>query len=73
MNEHKREHPAKDAFLTNPVASAQDRTGYGTRLPLDEDEADNLSDLFELVPTAPSRLAKSRIRRFGKDTPPKKK
>ena len=73
MNEHKREHPAKDAFLTNPVASAQDRTGYGVKLPLDEEEADSLSDLFEQVPTSPSRLGRSRTRHFGKDTPTKKK
>lgn len=73
MNENSREHPAKDAFLTNPVASAQDRTGYGVTLPLDEEEADSLSDLFEQVPTSPSRLGKNGIRRFGKGGASKKR
>ena len=73
MDTDKREHPATDAFLTNPVASPQDRTGYGVSLPLDEDEADSLSDLFEQVPTSPSRLGKSRVRRFGKGAPSKGK
>ncbi len=53
-----KEHPAKYAFLTTPVASATDRTGYGIRMPMDEEEAEELSDMFDEVPTTPSRLGK---------------
>ena len=58
MTNHKdkKPHPSWKAFLTNPVASANEFTGYGIKLPLSEDEADDLSDMFEDIPTEPSRL-----------------
>lgn len=54
--EKKKRHPAENAFLTNPVASATDFTGYGINMPMTEDEADSLSEMFEDVPTEKSRL-----------------
>lgn len=55
-DKNQKKHPSADAFLTNPVASANEFTGYGAKLPLSEDEADSLSDMFEDVPTEPSRM-----------------
>ena len=52
-------HPAEDAFLTNPIASANEYTGYGINMPMSEDEADNLSEMFDDVPIRKSRLGKS--------------
>ncbi len=49
-------HPSKDAYLTNPVASASDFTGYGISMPMDDYEAENLSTMFENIPVTPSRL-----------------
>ena len=60
MRKNKAEHPSKDAFLTNPVASASEFTGYGVKMPLNEFEAESLSDMFEKVPTTPSRLKNKR-------------
>lgn len=54
--EKKKEHPSARAFLTNPVASVNEFTGYGTKLPLSEEEADDLSEMFDDVPTEDSRL-----------------
>ncbi len=58
MNKNKNDkpHPSADAFLTNPVASVNEFTGYGAKLPLSEEEADSLSDMFEDVPTEESRM-----------------
>ncbi|MBR3995849.1 MAG: hypothetical protein IKI97_11305 [Clostridia bacterium] len=55
--EKKKEHPSAYAFLTNPVASVNEFTGYGTKLPLSDEEADSLSDMFEDVPTEESRFS----------------
>ena len=52
----KKEHPSAHAFLTNPVASVNEFTGYGSKLPLSEEEADSLSDMFDDVPTEESYL-----------------
>jgi len=52
----KKPHPSGDAFLTNPVASVNEFTGYGAKLPLSEDEADSLSEMFDDVPTEESRM-----------------
>lgn len=54
-NKKSERHPAETAFMTNPVASANDFTGYGVKIPLSEEEADSLSGMFEDVPTEPSR------------------
>ncbi len=53
---NKKQQPWKDAFLTNPVASASEFTGYGIKLPLSKEEADSLSEMMEDVPTEPSRM-----------------
>ncbi len=60
MNKGKsKKHPSEDAFLTNPVASASDWTGYGIKIPLSAEEADSLSDMLRDVPTTPSRFSKA--------------
>lgn len=67
----KKRHPSEDAFLTNPVASASEWTGYGVKLPLSEEEADSLSDMLSDVPTAPSRFsAAAEDRRKTRNTKP---
>lgn len=58
-DKNKKPHPSADAFLTNPVASVNEFTGYGAKLPLSEEEADSLSDMFEDVPTQESRMGKA--------------
>ena len=55
----KKTHSSADAFLTNPVASANEFTGYGARLPLSDEEADSLSEMFEDVPCEESRMDNS--------------
>ena len=55
----KKPHPSGKAFLTNPIASANEFTGYGIKIPLSEEEADSLSDMFEDVPAEESRLGKA--------------
>lgn len=55
-NKNKKPHPSGNAFLTNPVASANEFTGYGAKMPLCEEEADELSEMFEDIPTEPSRM-----------------
>ena len=56
MSKDKKEHPSAHAFLTNPVASANEFTGYGARMPMSDDEADSLSDMLSDVPTEESRM-----------------
>ncbi len=46
----KQKHPSEDAFLTNPVASPTDRTGFAVTVPQDDYEAENISDMFENLP-----------------------
>lgn len=43
---------SKDAFLTNPVASVQDRTGITQRLPYDADTAKDLADMLDVPVSA---------------------
>lgn len=38
---------SKNAFLDNPVASANDRTGYSQRVHIDAREAESLADLTD--------------------------
>lgn len=38
---------SKDAFLDNPVASPNDRTGYSQRAHINADEAQSLADLMD--------------------------
>ena len=38
---------SKDAFLDNPVASANDRTGYSQRVNINALEAESLADLVD--------------------------
>ena len=42
--------PCETAFLTNPVASFTDRTGFTPVVPETEEEAESYSELFEEVP-----------------------
>ena len=56
MKSKNKKYPCEDAFLTNPIASVNDRTGYGIKIPMSDQEADSLSDMFEDVPTTPSRF-----------------
>ncbi len=53
----------EEAFLTNPVASVNDRTGYINTLPDTEEEAENFSDLLNVPVTHSKKIY----------TPPKKK
>lgn len=38
---------SKDAFLDNPAASPNDRTGYSQRAYMDAEEAQSLADLMD--------------------------
>ena len=55
-NKCKKPHPSGKAFLTNPVASANEFTGYGIKIPLSDEEADSLSDMFDNVPAEESEM-----------------
>ena len=59
IDKKSKKHPSEDAFLTNPIASANEYTGYGFNMPMSEDEADSLSEMFEDVPIRKSRLGRS--------------
>ena len=59
IDKRSKKHPSGDAFLTNPIASANEYTGYGINMPLTEDEADSISEMFDDVPIRKSRLGKS--------------
>ena len=39
---------ARDAFMTNPIASATDATGFAQRIPETAAEAESLSEMFDL-------------------------
>ncbi len=54
-----KKHPSEDAFLTTPLASANDWTGYGIKIPLSDAEANSLSDMMRDVPTAASKYGKA--------------
>ncbi len=54
----KTKHPSEDAFLTNPVASAKDATGFAPTLPKTEFEAEQLSDMFYQVPVTSHKKTK---------------
>ena len=45
-----KKHPSEVAFLTNPVASATDRTGLAVTVPQAEHNAKALSDMFGDIP-----------------------
>lgn len=50
MKKRNKKYPAEDAFLTNPVASFTDRTGFAVTVPQSDDEARAVSDMFENIP-----------------------
>lgn len=50
MKKRSKKYPCEDAFLTNPVASQTDRTGYAVVVPQTDSEAEAISDMFEKVP-----------------------
>lgn len=64
MTDKSKKHPSEDAFLTNPVASVTDRTGYVAQVPFTNDEAENYSKMFENVPAEHSKLEKIRRQFF---------
>lgn len=41
-------YPCENAFITNPVASVNDVTGYVQRMPDDSDAAENYATLFDV-------------------------
>ncbi len=43
---------SRDAFLTNPVASANDHTGMTPRIPDNFEEADAYADMLDVPVTA---------------------
>ena len=43
----------EDAFLTNRVASSSDATGFAVKIPRTEQEADELSEMFNNIPVEP--------------------
>ena len=45
-----KKHPSEDAFLTNPVASSTDRTGFAVTVPITSSQAEELSDMFGNIP-----------------------
>ncbi len=52
MQQKKKDPPCKDAFLHNPVASAQDCTGYAPNRNLTEAEAEGRADLCDVPATS---------------------
>lgn len=45
-----KKHPSEDAFLTNPVASTTDRTGFAVTIPATTEQAKEISDMFGNIP-----------------------
>lgn len=45
-----KKHPSEDAFLTNPVASTTDRTGFAVTIPTTTEQAKEISDMFGNIP-----------------------
>lgn len=50
MNKKQKKYPCEDAFLTNPVASQTDRTGFAVVVPQTDAEAEAVSDMFDGIP-----------------------
>lgn len=44
---------SEDAFLTNPVASATDCTGYVQRVPENSDEAESYEEIYDVPVSSP--------------------
>ena len=47
-----KKHPSEEAFLTNPVASATDRTGFAVTEPQTQFNSEELSDMLGDIPIA---------------------
>ena len=45
----------EDAFLTTPIASNTDTTGYVPTLPLDTDSAENLEEMMNVPVSRPTK------------------
>lgn len=45
-----KKHPSEDAFLTNPIASTTDRTGFAVTVPATTEQAKEISDMFGNIP-----------------------
>ena len=50
MKKKPKKYPCEEAFLTNPVASNTDRTGFAVVVPQNDFEAESVSDMFENIP-----------------------
>ncbi|MBP3347434.1 MAG: hypothetical protein J6L92_01615 [Clostridia bacterium] len=60
------EHPSEKAFLTNPVASSTDRTGFAVTVPPTEDSARELSEMFGNIPlTSHKRTKRDKYKRMS--------
>lgn len=55
----------EDAFLTNPVASANDATGYAVTVPQNDTEAKELSDMQGGVPLSSHKDSHTRGELIG--------
>jgi len=47
----------EDAFLTNPIASNTDTTGYVPVLPADRDNAENISEMMNVPVSMPPKTS----------------
>lgn len=56
MKKHK--YPSEDAFLTNPVASSTDRTGFAVTIPETTSQAKEISDMFGNIPLTSHKTTK---------------
>lgn len=64
MNKKEKKYPCEDAFLTNPIASNQDTTGFVPTVPLDEDEAMAYKDIRH-VPVTHCKNIKEESKKYN--------
>ena len=57
--EKRKKHPSEDAMFKTPPASANDFTGFVQQMPLEYEEAENYSHLFD-VPVEKSEKKKQK-------------
>lgn len=72
MKEPKK-YPCEDAFLKNPVVSANDATGYAVVIPQNDSEACALSNLLGGVPLQSHKDCNTESELTGKPSPKKSK
>lgn len=54
----RKKYPCEDAFLTNPVASTTDRTGFAVTIPATTEQAKEISDMFGNIPLTSHKTTK---------------